>query len=64
MKVNGSFGSSDQKRVDFRSLRAVRKASSRLETVAFRRAGVDLFRELVGRILREAVLQGKGSRGT
>lgn len=42
----------------------MRKASSRLETMAFRRAGVDLFRELVGRIPREAVLQGKGSRGT
>ena len=64
MKVNGSFGSSDRKTVDFRSLRAVRKASSRLETMGFRRADVELFRELAGRILQEAVLKGKGAQET
>lgn len=64
VKISGSFGSSDQKTVDFRSLRAVRKARSRLETMGFRRPDAELFRELAGRILQEPILKGKGAQET
>lgn len=64
MKADGSFGNSDQKTVDFKGLRAVRKASSRPEPMGFRRADAELFRDLAGRILQEALLKGKGAQKT
>jgi len=62
VKVNGSFGSSNQKPVDFRSLRAGQKASSRLETMGFRRADVELLRELAAGSCRKLYCRGKGPR--
>lgn len=48
--ISSSLGCSDHAIVELKILRGVRKESSRVQTLDFRRADVVLFRELVGRI--------------
>ena len=50
MKLKGSLGSSDHDMVEFKILRTVRKAHSKLTTLDFRRAEFGLFRDLLGRV--------------
>lgn len=45
--VNGSSGCSDHKITEFEILRGMRKTSSRIKTLDFRRADFDLFKELL-----------------
>ncbi|GAB0180275.1 hypothetical protein GRJ2_000492800 [Grus japonensis] len=50
VKLKGSLGCSNHEMVEFRILRAVRRAHSKLTTLDFRRADFGLFRDLLGRI--------------
>ncbi|GAB0180798.1 hypothetical protein GRJ2_000545100 [Grus japonensis] len=50
VKLKGNLGCSDHKMVEFRILKAVRRAHSKLTTLDFSRADFGLFRDLLGRI--------------
>ncbi|GAB0186968.1 mitochondrial enolase superfamily member 1 [Grus japonensis] len=62
VKLKGSFGCSDHKMVEFRILRAARRAHSKLNTLDFRRADFGLFRDLLGRIPWDKALEGRGAQ--
>ena len=48
VKLKGSLGCSDHEMVEFKILRAARRAHSKLATLDFRRADFGLFRDLLG----------------
>ncbi|GAB0183916.1 mitochondrial enolase superfamily member 1 [Grus japonensis] len=62
VKLKGSLGCSDHKMVEFRILRAARRAHSKLNTLDFRRADFGLFRDLLGRIPWDKALEGRGAQ--
>ncbi|GAB0208629.1 hypothetical protein GRJ2_003328600 [Grus japonensis] len=62
VKLKGSLGCSDHEMVEFRILRAVRRAHSKLATLDFRRADFGLFRDLLGRIPWGKALEGRGAQ--
>ncbi|GAB0203811.1 hypothetical protein GRJ2_002846700 [Grus japonensis] len=62
VKLKGSLGCSDHEMVEFRILRAARRACSKLTTLDFRRAGFGLFRDLLGRIPWDKALEGRGAQ--
>lgn len=62
VKLQGSLGCSDHELVEFGFCRAVRRAHSRLATLDFRRSRLDLFRDHLGRVPRDRVLEGRGAQ--
>ncbi|GAB0207770.1 mitochondrial enolase superfamily member 1 [Grus japonensis] len=56
------LGCSDHKMVEFKILRAARRAHSKLTTLDFRRADFGLFRDLLGRIPWDKALEGRGAQ--
>ncbi|GAB0199287.1 mitochondrial enolase superfamily member 1 [Grus japonensis] len=62
VKLKGSLGCSDHEMVEFRILRAARRARSKLTTLGFRRADFGLFRDLLGRIPWDKALEGRGTQ--
>ncbi|GAB0189098.1 mitochondrial enolase superfamily member 1 [Grus japonensis] len=62
VKLKGSLGCSDHEMVEFRILRAARRAHSKLTTLDFRRADFGLFRDLLGRILWDKALEERGAQ--
>ncbi|PKU38106.1 rna-directed dna polymerase from mobile element jockey-like [Limosa lapponica baueri] len=58
--VGGCLGHSDCERIEFSILREARRRVSRTATMDFRRADFGLFRSLLDKVPREAVLKGKG----
>ncbi|GAB0208353.1 mitochondrial enolase superfamily member 1 [Grus japonensis] len=62
VKLKGSLGCSDHEMVEFRILRAARRAHSKFTTLDFRRAGFGLFRDLLGRIPWDKALEGRGAQ--
>ena len=62
VKLKGSLGYSDHEVVEFKILRAVRKAHSKLTTLDFRRTDFGLFRDLLGRVSRDKALEGRGAQ--
>ncbi|GAB0178017.1 hypothetical protein GRJ2_000267000 [Grus japonensis] len=62
VKLKGSLGCSDHKMVEFKMLRATRRACSKLTTLDFRRADFCLFRDLLGRIPWDKALEGRGAQ--
>ena len=60
VKLKGSLGCSDLEKVDFRTLRAARRAHSKLTTLGFRRADFGLFRGLLSRVPWDKDLEGEG----
>ncbi|GAB0209401.1 hypothetical protein GRJ2_003405800 [Grus japonensis] len=62
VKLKGSLGCSDHKMVEFRILRAARRAHSKLTTLDFRRADFGLLRDLLGRIPWDKALEGRGAQ--
>ncbi|GAB0205472.1 mitochondrial enolase superfamily member 1 [Grus japonensis] len=62
VKLKGSLGCSDYKMVEFRILRAARRALSKLTTLNFSRADFGLFRDLLGRIAWDKALEGRGAQ--
>ena len=64
VKLKGSLGCSDHEMVEFKILRAARRADSTLTTLGFRRADFSLFRDLLGRVSWDAALEGRGAQGS
>ncbi|GAB0179904.1 hypothetical protein GRJ2_000455700 [Grus japonensis] len=62
VKLKGSLGCSDHEMVEFKILRAARRAHSKLTTLDFRTADFGLFRDLIGRVAWEKVLEGRGAQ--
>ncbi|GAB0207435.1 hypothetical protein GRJ2_003209100 [Grus japonensis] len=62
VKLKGSLGCSDHEMVEFRILRAARRARSKLPTLDFRRADFGLFRDLLGRLPWDEALEGRGAQ--
>ncbi|GAB0178700.1 mitochondrial enolase superfamily member 1 [Grus japonensis] len=62
VKLKGSLGCSDHEMVEFKILRAERKAHSKLTALDFRRADFGLFRDLLGRIPWDKALEGRGAQ--
>ncbi|GAB0204992.1 hypothetical protein GRJ2_002964800 [Grus japonensis] len=62
VKLKGSPGCSDHEMVEFKILRAARRAHSKLTTLDFRRADFGLFRDLLGRIPWDKALEGRGAQ--
>ncbi|GAB0206479.1 highly reducing polyketide synthase PKS6 [Grus japonensis] len=62
VKLKGSIGCSDHEMVEIKILRAARRAHSKLTTLDFRRAGFDLFRDLLGRVPWDKALEGRGAQ--
>ncbi|GAB0203293.1 mitochondrial enolase superfamily member 1 [Grus japonensis] len=62
VKFKGSLGCSDHEMVEFKILRAARRAHSKLATLDFRRADFSLFRDLLGRIPWDKALEGRGAQ--
>ena len=50
VKLNGNVGCGDHEMVEFKILRAVRRARSQFATLDFRREDFGLFRDLLGRV--------------
>jgi len=48
--------------VEFKILRVSERVHSKLATLGFRRADLELFRELLGRVTWEKALEGKGAQ--
>ncbi|GAB0190799.1 hypothetical protein GRJ2_001545200 [Grus japonensis] len=59
VKLKGNLGCSDHEMVEFRILRAARRAHSKLTTLDCRRADFGLFRHLLGRIPWDKALEVK-----
>ncbi|GAB0187556.1 hypothetical protein GRJ2_001220900 [Grus japonensis] len=57
VKLKGSLGSSDHEAMEFKILKAPRRAHSKLTTLHFRRADFGLFRDLLGRIPWDKALE-------
>ncbi|PKU28782.1 glycerol kinase [Limosa lapponica baueri] len=64
VKLKDSLGCSDHEMVEFKILRAARRVCSKLTTLDFRRADFGLLRDLIGRVTREKVLEGRGGQGS
>ncbi|GAB0182786.1 hypothetical protein GRJ2_000743900 [Grus japonensis] len=62
VKLKGSLGCSDHEMVEFRTLRAARRACSKLTTLDFSRADFGLIRDLLGRIPWDKALEGRGAQ--
>ncbi|GAB0208302.1 hypothetical protein GRJ2_003295900 [Grus japonensis] len=62
VKLKGSLGCSDHEMVEFKILRAARRARSKLATLDFRRAGFGLSRDLLGRVPWDKALEGRGAQ--
>ncbi|GAB0189368.1 hypothetical protein GRJ2_001402100 [Grus japonensis] len=59
VKLKGSLGCSDCEIVEFKILRAVRRAHSKLTTLGLRRANFGFFRDLLGRVSWDKALEGR-----
>ena len=53
---------SNQGRLEFRSVRGGNKANSRITTLDFKRTTFGLFKDLLGRIQWEVVMENRGFR--
>ncbi|GAB0203631.1 hypothetical protein GRJ2_002828700 [Grus japonensis] len=62
VKLKGSLGCSSHQMVEFKILRAVRRARSKLTTLDFRRADFGLFRDMLGRIPWDKALERRGAQ--
>ncbi|GAB0183357.1 mitochondrial enolase superfamily member 1 [Grus japonensis] len=62
VKLKGSLGCSVHEMTEFKILRAVRRALSKLTTLDFRRADFGLFRDLLGRVPWDKALEGRGAQ--
>ncbi|PKU40674.1 glycerol kinase [Limosa lapponica baueri] len=60
VKLKGSLGCSGHELVEFKILRTARMVHSKLTTLDFRRADFGVFRDLLGRVLWDKALEGRG----
>ncbi|PKU38766.1 glycerol kinase [Limosa lapponica baueri] len=61
-KVKGSLGCSDHEVMVFRIMKAGRRVKSKLTMLNFRRVDFDLFKDLLGRVPWDMVLDGRGAQ--
>jgi len=61
-KLKGSLGCSDREMVEFKILRAVRRAHSKFTTLEFRRADFGLFRDLLSKVPWDKALEERGAQ--
>lgn len=61
VKVEGSLGCCNHEVVEFRISRDQNRLPSRIITLDFSRANFGLFKQLLGEILLDRVLEGKGA---
>ena len=64
VKLKGSLGCSGHEMVEFKILRAARRAHSKLTALVFRRADFGLFRHLLGRVPWDKDLEGRRAQGS
>ncbi|GAB0210101.1 mitochondrial enolase superfamily member 1 [Grus japonensis] len=57
-----TIGCSDHEKVEFKILRIVRRAHSKVTTLDFRRADFGLLRDLLGRVPWDKALEGRGAQ--
>lgn len=62
VKVKGSLDHNDHETVVSKILIGVSKTNSRITTLDFRREDCSVFRDLLGRIMRETALEGRGAK--
>jgi len=62
MKLKSSLGCSDHEIVEFKILRAVRRAHNKLITLDCRRADFGLFKDLLGSMPWDKALEGRGAQ--
>ncbi|GAB0181533.1 hypothetical protein GRJ2_000618600 [Grus japonensis] len=62
VKLKGSLGCSGHEMVEFKILRAARRAHSKLTTLDFSRTDFGLFRDLFGRVPWDKALEGRGAQ--
>ena len=62
VKLRGSLGCSHHEIVEFKILRAPRRAHNKLTTLDFRRTDFGLFRDLLGRVPWDKALEGRGAQ--
>jgi len=62
VKLKGSLGCSDHEMVEFKILRAARRAHSKLTTMDFRRADFGLCRDLLVRVAWDKALDGRSAQ--
>jgi len=62
VKLSGSHGCSDHEMVEFKILRAVRMAHSKLTALEFRRTDFGLFRHRLCRVPWDKALEGTGAQ--
>jgi len=60
LKVEGNFGESDYKTIEFTNLKKGRNESSRIRTMEFKKADFIKLREREGRVSWEDILRKKG----
>lgn len=58
VKIKGSLGCSEQEMFEFKLLKTVRRAHSKLNTLDFGTADCGLFRDLLGRVPWDKTLEG------
>ncbi|PKU43211.1 tetratricopeptide repeat protein hypothetical protein [Limosa lapponica baueri] len=59
VKLKGNLGCTDHQMVEFKILKAVRRARSKLSALDFRRADFGLFRDLLSRVPWDNTLEGR-----
>jgi len=59
VKVKGSLGCSEHEMMEFKILRAERRAQNKLTTLDFRRADSGVFGDLLGRVPYNKALEGR-----
>ncbi|GAB0185542.1 hypothetical protein GRJ2_001019500 [Grus japonensis] len=62
VNLKGSLGCSDHEMVEFKILKAARRAHSKLTTLDFKRTDFGLFRDLLGRVPWDKALEGRGTQ--
>jgi len=62
VKLKGSLGCSDHEMLELKILRAARRVHSKLTALDFRTADFVLFRNLLGRVPWDKVLEGRGAQ--
>ena len=62
VKLQGSLGCSDHEMVEFKILKAARRAHRKLTTLDFKRADFGPFRDLVSRVPCDKALEGRGAQ--
>ncbi|PKU41564.1 glycerol kinase [Limosa lapponica baueri] len=62
VKLTDSLDCSDHEMVEFKIIRAARKAHTKIATLDFRREDFSLFRDLLGRVPWDKALKGRGAQ--